>query len=94
VYGWRDADPEFKLKWEAALDRGTDALEDEAVRRAKEGTDRPVFYKGEVCGAVREYSDTMLIVMLKARRQDKFGDQSKVQHSGNLTVSTISYADS
>ena len=94
VYEWRDADPEFKAKWDVALDRGTDALEDEAVRRAKDGTLRPVFYQGQECGAIREFSDTLMIVMLKARRQEKFGDQSKVQHSGNMTITTVNYADS
>lgn len=93
AYEWRDNDPDFKVIWDKALDLGTDALEDEAIRRAKEGTDRPVFYKGVQCGSVREYSDTMLIVMLKARRQEKFGDQSKVQHSGTMTVQTVNYAD-
>ena len=34
VYNWRATDPEFAQAWEVALDLGTDALEDEAIRRA------------------------------------------------------------
>ena len=34
VYNWRAMDPEFARAWEVALDLGTDALEDEAIRRA------------------------------------------------------------
>lgn len=41
-------------------------LESEAYRRAVEGVDEPVFYKGDECGAVRKYSDKILLVLLKA----------------------------
>ena len=37
VYEWRAADPDFAAAWQAAQELGTDALEDEAVRRAAEG---------------------------------------------------------
>lgn len=46
AYVWRDEDPEFAARWAAAVDRGTDALEDEAIRRAHEGVAKPVFAKG------------------------------------------------
>lgn len=76
AYNWRDADTDFAAQWDAALTLGTDALEDEAVRRAREGTDKPVFYKGEICGHIREFSDTLLIFMLKARRPEKFRESA------------------
>jgi hypothetical protein len=75
-YRTRDEDAEFRKAWDAALELGTDALEDEAVRRAHEGTLRPVFYQGQECGAIREYSDTLLIFVLKARRPEKFKERS------------------
>ena len=34
-----------------------------------------MFYRGEKCGLVRRYSDTLLIFMLKARRREKFVDR-------------------
>ncbi len=64
AYDWKSADSEFADAWERALDIGTDALEDEAVRRAVEGIDEPVFYRGKSCGVVRKYSDTLLIFLL------------------------------
>lgn len=82
AYEWRDAAPEFAAAWDAALDRGTDALEDEAVRRASEGTLKPVFYKGGKCGSIREYSDTLLMFMLKGRRPEKFKDRQETEISG------------
>jgi hypothetical protein len=47
-------------------------LEDEAVRRAYEGVERPVFQGGKQVGVVREYSDTLLIFLLKALRPEKY----------------------
>jgi hypothetical protein len=41
-------------------------VQDEIRRRAIDGVDKPVFYKGEVAGYVKEYSDTLLV--LEARR--------------------------
>jgi hypothetical protein len=39
AYNWRNADKDFAKAWEEAKELGTDALEDEAVRRAREGSD-------------------------------------------------------
>ena len=84
VYDWRGADPEFAADWAAAVELGCDALEDEAVRRGCEGSLRPVFYRGKEVGAVREYSDTLLIFMLKARRPARFHDNYVLpQNDGN-----------
>jgi hypothetical protein len=38
AYDWSKADQRFAGAWEAALDAGTDALEDEAYRLAHEGS--------------------------------------------------------
>jgi hypothetical protein len=84
AYEWRDAEPEFAAAWDEAVEAGTDALEDEAVRRARDGIDEPVFYQGEKCGVVRKYSDTLLIFMLKARRREKFAERPV-----RLTLPTI-----
>jgi hypothetical protein len=39
MYDWREADAEFAAAWDAALGLGGDALEDEAIRRAMNGSD-------------------------------------------------------
>src|SRR5688572_27281205 len=72
VYQWRDADVDFAQAWDDAIESGTDVMEDEAVRRAVHGVDRPIYYRGTVCGHVTEYSDDLLIRMLKARRRAKY----------------------
>jgi hypothetical protein len=82
VYEWRADDEEFRQRWDAALELGTDALEDEAVRRALHGTDKPVYQGGELVGHIREYSDTLTIFMLKARRPEKFKERSAHEFTG------------
>ena len=72
AYRHYDKDPVFARAWESALEDACDRLEKEAIRRAAVGTLKPVFYKGEQCGSIREYSDTLLIFMLKAYRPEKF----------------------
>ena len=80
AYEWREADPKFAKAWEEAVDLGTDALEDEAIRRGHAGVDKPVYQGGEKVGVVREYSDTLLIFMLKARRPEKFKERAQIDH--------------
>jgi hypothetical protein len=43
----------ISLAWHDAVEAGTDALEDEVLRRAKDGVDEPRFYEGQVCGQVK-----------------------------------------
>ena len=75
AYDHRAGDEHFAKLWDDALAESTDELVGEAYRRAKEGVDRPVFYKGEECGKVREYSDQLAIFLLKAHRPAVYGDR-------------------
>lgn len=75
AYEWRKNDPEFAQRWADAIEQGTDCLEDEAVRRANEGVEKPLLFQGDVVALVREHSDTLMTLMLKGRRRKKFGDK-------------------
>ena len=44
VYLWRREDPEFAQKWDDAVADGIDLLEDEARRRALEGSDKLLMF--------------------------------------------------
>jgi hypothetical protein len=92
AYEWREADPEFKARWDEAVDCGVDLMEDEAHRRAVHGVTKPVYYQGEVCGDVQEYSDTLMIFQLKARRPEKYRENVDVNHRGNVAVTVVNYA--
>ena len=80
AYEARDGDEAFASSWDDAIDEATDALEAEARRRAIEGVDRPVFYQGGECGHVREFSDALLMFLLKAHRPKKFRENVQVEH--------------
>lgn len=92
IYEWRKDDPSFKADWDEATELGTDALEDEAVRRAYDGTLKPVYYGGKKVGTVREYSDPLLILMLKARRPEKFRERFDID-PGNRFIELLRYLE-
>lgn len=79
LYAQRLLDAEFAQVWEDALEVGTDIFEDELKRRAVEGTEKPVFYRGEIVGHIKEFSDTLLIVALKARRPEKYRERFDIE---------------
>jgi terminase small subunit-like protein len=84
-YRLRDRNPKFAQKLAEAMEAGSDVMEDEVRRRAVEGTQKPVFYQGAVCGHIREYSDTLLIFALKARRPQKYREVVS-QHNYNYDL--------
>lgn len=81
VYQLRNEAKDFADAWVEALESATDDLELEARRRAHRGTLKPVFYEGKKVGTVKEYSDTLLIFLLKAHRPERFNIQ-RFEHSG------------
>ena len=72
----RKADADFARRWSEADNLAIERMEAEADRRAVDGTDKPVFYQGERCGEIREYSDTLLVFRLKARRPEVYRERS------------------
>jgi predicted transcriptional regulator len=77
LYKWRNEDEEFGRVWVEAAEEGIDRLEDEARRRAVEGVDKSVYYRGKLVGHIRKYSDGLLILLLKARRPHVYRDVIK-----------------
>lgn len=90
LYKVRKQDEEFAEAWAEAEEAGTDILLGEARRRAVEGVDEPVFYKGEVVGYKRNYSDSMLMFLIKGKRPE-FRDraQTDVKIDANLGVAFL-----
>lgn len=88
VWERRQADPDFNAAFEDAWEQGTDGLMDEARRRAAEGVDKPIYQQGMCVGVVREYSDTLLLALLKARRPEQFRERFDLQHAvtGDVTI--------
>lgn len=82
VHHWRNYDEQFKLDYEMADRVALGLLEDEATRRAVYGVKKPVFQGGKFVGYVTEYSDQLLIVLLKAKAPDKYKDSWKGELTG------------
>lgn len=88
AYEWRAAYPDFAQQWEDAKALGAEALEDEAVRRAHEGWEEPVFYLGVATGTIRKYDSTMLIFLLKGAMPDKYRERQDINVSGKLDIAS------
>jgi hypothetical protein len=81
AYDERDRNPEFARLWDEAKRIAVERMEDEARRRAVEGTLKPVFQGGAMVGKVREYSDVLLIFLLKAH-DPKYREKQQVELVG------------
>lgn len=79
---WKRDDSDYARAFEDAQAISADVLEDAAVGRARDGIDKPVFHQGKICGYIREYSDTLLIFLLKGAKPEKFRDKSSIEHTG------------
>lgn len=75
VRSWAKSDPLFAAAFTAAKISFAESLEEEAHRRAVIGVRKPVYYKGEEVGATQEFSDQLLITLLKANLPDKYRER-------------------
>ncbi|MBB5719610.1 hypothetical protein FHR23_002558 [Stakelama sediminis] len=72
VYRHRARFAKFAADWDAAINESLDTLEAELLERARNGVEKPVYFRGELVGSVRTYSDTLAMFMLKARRPEVY----------------------
>jgi len=86
IYEWLKADSAFNAEFERAKEDVTDELEQEAKRRAYEGVDKPIYWQGKLVDTIKEYSDTLLIFLLKGNRPDKYRERSEHHLSGDVKV--------
>lgn len=88
AYDWREEDENFKRMWDEALKIADDTIEHTAWGRAIEGWEEPVFYRGEICGYVRKYSDPCLLALMRGNIPDKYKDRSEIQQT-NTTRAVV-----
>jgi hypothetical protein len=90
-YDWLRSDPEYAEAFKKADEQAIEKLEQEARRRAVTGVRRKKFTgKGEpvidpVTGeqyVEEEYSDTLLIFLMKGARPEKYKDRVHNEHTG------------
>ena len=77
--------PEAATAVEEAEEYFNDTLEAEALRRAKDGYDEPVFHQGVKVGTRKVYSDQLMTLLLKGRRK-QYRDKQEVKHDHSVTL--------
>jgi hypothetical protein len=77
AYRTRGEVKQFARQWDEAIKEACDRLEQEAWRRGVAGVERPVTVAGER-EVIREYSDRMLEMLLKAHRPEKYRERYDV----------------
>lgn len=82
AYSVRKRNAAFAEAWDLALEMASDRLQEEAWRRAVEGVERPVMYRGRpVLGPdgeplmERHFSDILLDRLLRLMRPEKYRDR-------------------
>ncbi len=78
IYNWQKEDEQFKADFEDARQSIIEKLEKEAFRRACTGVSKPVFQGGELVGHIQEYSDTLLIFLLKGNAPQKYREHMEI----------------
>lgn len=90
-YTWLE-NPTYRAAWDATQDQVAQTLEDEAVRRAVEGTKRPFMYKGAPVKVGRrilyehQYSDPLLLALLKRFRPALYREHTSTEITGSIDI--------
>lgn len=91
IYEWQEKDEQFALGFQLAEKAATEVLEQEAWRRAVEGSpyERTSYWHGEPVGTDRkiEYSDALMTLLLRARAPEKY--REKLDVSVQQVVKTV-----
>lgn len=85
AYAQRDLDPEFAEAWDEALEMALDKAVGEAYRRGVEGVITRIKYTpdgSKVIERTREYSDTLLMFLLKAHRPGTYRETVRSELTG------------
>lgn len=78
--------PDFEQARTEAMELFADTLEEEAIRRARDGTEKGIYFKGDLVNTELQYSDTLMIAALKAHRGSRYGDKKEVNFRGGLQI--------
>src|SRR5262245_35840822 len=102
AYYKREKDSKFAAEWDEAIEDAVDSLELAATARAVNGLERrrPIWMKvkdaegNEIVQKVdevveREYSDTLLIFLLKAHRPEKYRERYEVKNTGVSKIEVV-----
>ena len=81
-YNWLEEDEGYAVASARAIREAGEALEAEAWRRAVRGVKKPVYQQGDLVGHIQQYSDVLLIFLMKGAMPEKYRERSDVTISG------------
>jgi hypothetical protein len=102
IYNWIEEDAEFSARMEVARALGADAIAEDALHiadtpqlgeRVEESEDGIKTIKEDMLGH-RKLQVWARLQLLAKWHPKKYGDKVDVAHSGNISVQTVSYAQS
>lgn len=93
AYNHKKGDAEFAEAWDEAMEEAIDTMEAAALKRGRDGTTRikPIYQNGKKVGeeVIVEYSDPLLLALLKAYRPQRFRETVDHNHSISLVQAEI-----
>jgi hypothetical protein len=92
LYRWREQHPDFDEAWREADIIINENILSELYRRGHDGYDEPVFWKGEVVGEIRKYSDKCLVFMAGVRMPELRPNRQSLE-IGNKPGETLKIAN-
>lgn len=93
AYEHKKHNPEFAAAWEEALEVAVQTvMEPEAWRRAIDGTDKGVYHNGELVATEKEYSNTLLIFLMKAHMPAKYREQLDITSGGKALKAFVGFS--
>jgi hypothetical protein len=75
VYRLKANDEAFAAQWDEALNLGIDRLQDDAMQRALNGTERHLWRNGRQVGSVLQYDNKLLQFLLRAHRPEIYSEK-------------------
>lgn len=77
LYRMRAQDETFAKRWDRHLSLGIDRLQDDALRRAVDGVEQPVWRGGKKVGTVQRHDNRLLQFLLRAHRPEIYAEKKQ-----------------
>lgn len=87
-YDWLEGE-EYARAFVDATEAAGDFLEHAAWKLANEGWFEPVYQGGEQVGSKWKFSESLLALLLKGSKPDKFRDNAKIEHAGAVSTNPV-----
>jgi hypothetical protein len=84
VYNERERNDGFAERWADIDEVVIESLEEEALRRARDGVEEPLVSAGKLVTTVRRFDSSLLMFLLKAKRPHIYRERVDIAHSGEV----------